>query len=750
MADFDKQLLAILGEIKGTGSFVCSGVQPFLFPGLQIRGADEIGFPINAPQIKEMLKVAHQAPFGKGSKTVLDKTVRSASEIDADQIKFTHKGWGKFIETIVEKVRPALGLEGLSVSVNLYKLLIYKKGDFFLTHKDSEKEPGMFGTLIIGLPSRHTGGELAVRFDGRQEIIDFSEPSSEYKIPFAAFYADCEHEIKPITSGYRVCLVYNLVQNKRSAKIQLRPLGDSVDRLAVLLKAREKDLNIPKIALLGHQYTPANFTMKALKLDDRPKAEALIQAAEQAGYYVKLGLVTSYRTGELEINDSKKSSSRRSRRRSYYDDNYFDDDDDLTENGTMGEVYDEYVEIKHWMEAGVPPLRNIEFDEMDLISPMALHEDEPVEKSAEGYTGNAGMEMQYWYHYGAVFLWPKKRQYDILTGLDTDNQLEWIDYYNRRWSTLLKADIDITKKLVEAGFREKNLQKDTDFGPLADWLIHLNDKKYFVEKGATILADHFTRIPVDKWIKLFQTYPADCFDNILLLAAGRGNVSAIRHLLAILAKLATHTIPSYKAFSANQTERLPDYLAALKLPGQGGKEAAKDILRNLLQTDVRKVSNSIAWLKGTAEALTKDLTREYVNDVLVAEILAFGRKTDLAKRIMEICKADLERRVQAQPKPPADWSRPVPKNVGAYKELWNTVADFLRSPTQQVLDYQSLQANRKEMEHAIRSVTIDIKMETIRKGSPHTLRLIKTQDAYQRELAKWKKDAELLKKVAVW
>jgi hypothetical protein len=66
------------------------------------------------------------------------------------------------------------------------------------------------------------------------------------------------------------------------------------------------------------------------------------------------------------------------------------------------------------------------------------------------------------------------------------------------------------------------------------------------------------------------------------------------------------------------------------------------------------------------------------------------------------------------------------------------------------LDYQSLQANRKEMEHAIRSVTIDIKMETIRKGSPHTLRLIKTQDAYQRELAKWKKDAELLKKVAVW
>jgi hypothetical protein len=490
--------------------------------------------------------------------------------------------------------------------------------------------------------------------------------------------------------------------------------------------------------------------MKALKLDDRPKAEALIQAAEQADYHVKLGLVTSYRTGELEINDSKKSSSRPGRRRSYYDDDYYDDNDDLTENGTMGEVYDEYVEINHWMEEGVPPLRNIEFDEMDLISPMALHEDEPVEKSAEGYTGNAGMEMQYWYHYGAVFLWLKKCQYDILTGLDTGNQLEWIDYYNRRWSTLLKADIDITKKLVEAGLRGKNLEEDTDFSPLADWLINLNDKKYFIEKGATVLADHFTRISVEKWIKLFETYPAACFENIFPVAANRGKAPAIRHLLCILTKPATHSIPSYKAFAAKQTEQVPDYLAALNLSAQGGKETAKDILRSLLQTDTRKVSDGLAWLKRTAEALTKDLTREYVNDVLVAEILAYGKKTNLAKRIMEICKADLERRVQAPPKPPADWSRPVPKNAGGYKEVWNILADFLRSPTQQILDYQSLQAKRKDMEHAIRSVTIDIEMETIRKGSPHTLRLIKTQDAYQRELAKWKKDAELLKKVAVW
>ena len=247
MPNFGKQVLTVLEEIKGAGTFVSSGAQPFLIPGLGVRGIGEIGFPISVTQIKALIKIAHQAPFGKGSKTVLDKTVRSAWEVDAGQIKFANKEWGKFVEGIVRQIKPSLGLEEYSVSANLYKLLLYQKGDFFLPHKDSEKEQGMFGTLIIGLPSNHTGGELVVRFDGCEETIDFSDPISRYHIPFAAFYADCEHEIRPITSGYRVCLVYNLVQNKGNSKIQLQRLGDQVKKLTAIMKASEEDHIFPKL-----------------------------------------------------------------------------------------------------------------------------------------------------------------------------------------------------------------------------------------------------------------------------------------------------------------------------------------------------------------------------------------------------------------------------------------------------------------------------------------------------------------------
>jgi hypothetical protein len=743
MSDFKKQLLSVLEEIKGSGSFLSTDSKPFLFPGLEVQGIGEIGFPVNPLEIKEMIKTAHKAPFGKGSETVLDTAVRSAWEIDAGEITFNNSDWSKFIKEIVEQVKPDLGIEGHSVSANLYKLLIYEKGDFFLPHKDSEKEKGMFGTLIIGLPSKHTGGELTVKFDGKTEIIDFSGPTNQYKIPFAAFYADCEHEITTITSGYRVCLIYNLIQNKDKEKIQPYQLGDYTGRLAAILKASEDEPDIPKIVLLGHQYTPSNFTMETLKLNDRPKAMVLVLAAQEAGFYAKLGLVTSYQIGVLEMDYKNKSSKSRGRRH-YYDDFDEYDDDELAENGTMGEVIDEYVEIEHWAQEGVPPLRNIDFDEETLISAIKLNEGDPVLKEAEGYTGNAGMEMQYWYHYGAVFLWPRKYQYEMLTDLSASNKLEWIAWYNKHWDVVEADEITLIKRLAEEGLHENDLRAHSDYTPFADWLINLDDEKYVAEKGTTFLANYFSLITVESWVKLFEAYSSCYFEDIFTEAGEKGQLSIVRHLLAILNGLLADT-NNYRAFVLDQTGRIPTYVRALNLSGKDGHAIAKDILRSVLKLSKFKANDNV-WLKNATGAFTRVLTREYVNDVLVKVVLESGKESVLASQIMAFCKEDLVQRVNNKPQPPADWSRPLPKTANHYNKVWAVLADFLQSPVQQIFDYQKAQYERSEMESAIRNVTIDLKTETIKKGSPHTLRLIKTQDAYERDLARWEADVVLLKK----
>ncbi|EHQ24500.1 2OG-Fe(II) oxygenase [Mucilaginibacter paludis] len=742
MSDFKKQLLGVLNEIKGSGSFVTTGSKSFVFPGLEVRGVGEIGFPVNAVQVTEMIKGAHQAPFGKGSETILDTNVRSAWEIDADQIVFSNSDWSKFIETLVEQVKPDLGISEHSVSAHLYKLLIYEQGDFFLAHKDSEKEKGMFGTLIVGLPSRHTGGELSVRFDGKTETIDFSVPASNYKIPFAAFYADCEHEILPLTSGYRVCLVYNLVQNKGTEKIGIHQLGGYVDRLADILKTHEDDQGLPKMVLLGHQYTPSNFTIAALKLNDRPKAESLLLAAEKAGYYAKMGLITSFLAGQLEVDYARSNRHGKQRQYNPYDDEY--DDDLSAEDGVMGEVYDDRIDIEHWMPGGVPPLQNIAFDEELLITDIELNEGEPIQKEAEGYTGNAGMEMYYWYHYGAVFLWPKKYHYQMLTEQGTENKLEWIAWYNERWDAVSGAERKLIERLITEDVSRANLGKEVNCTPLADWLINLNDEQYVFEKGTVILTNNFSQIAVEAWLKLFELYTASCFEPVFAEAGAMGQSAIVRHWLAIL-----NSLPEtgrYEAFVMGQAERIPGNIKALNLPNKDGQTVIKDILRNVLTLSKLKDGDN-TWLKNTIEAFTRVLTRNYVNKILVEVLLEWGAGLPLAKQMMAVCKEHLVYRVDHKPQPPADWSRAVP-SVSNYKKQWALLADFLQSPTQQIFDYQRVQAERDLMEDAIRAVTIDLDMETIKKGSPHTLRITKNQNAYEAVLADWKADVALLKQVS--
>jgi hypothetical protein len=766
MTQFEKNLINALADIKGSGFFLSADNQPFVFPGLEIKGMDEVAFPLNTLQIKELIKYAHKAPFGKGAETILDTTVRSAWEIDASEISFNNPDWKKFIAKITEDIKPDLGIENHTISANLYKLLIYEEGDFFLAHKDSEKEKGMFGTLIVGLPSKHTGGELLVRFDGMEVSVDFSELAGQYKMPYVAFYADCEHEIKPITSGYRVCLVYNLVQTKGKEKIQLEPLSEHIESLANILKTCEEDKDIPKIVLLGHQYTPSNFTMEALKLNDRPKAEALMAAANKIGFYAKLGLVTSYQSGSLEM---EYKSKRGGRRRSYYD--YDDEDDeDLAENGTMGEIYDEYLTMEHWMEEGIPPLRGLEFEESDLIKDFDLNEGEPDEKEAEGWTGNAGMEMQYWYHYGAVFLWPKKYHADLVEVVPIGNQLQWVEYYNGIWKNADEAEKVIAKQLIEQISTIEASSIDTlSYDAIASFLVNLRDASYMTEKGADLLAFHFQNIAVNQWIDLFRTYQIEHYEKIFENVISQQKVSFVKHLSDIL--LALHEADSQKfgSFIEKYIEQMPEILRPLSLSSSGlviDEHASSYTKKSMMEQEDKYqqeisviVSNVIrlsidknedeAWLRDIKIAFTRGLNRKYVNETLVGTIFR-DKLTNwaLAKELLLSCGEDLSNRVDNKPQPPENWTRAIPANAGEYhQKQWNIIAEFLASPTQQVFMYAKVQSDRSAMESAIRNVTIDLDMETIRKGSPHTLKLTKNQANYDREMVLWNKDVALLRAV---
>jgi hypothetical protein len=57
-------------------------------------------------------------------------------------------------------------------------MLLYKTGSYFTPHRDTEKEGGMFETMIIQLPSAFTGGDVTVCHQQESQAMSLSEASN--------------------------------------------------------------------------------------------------------------------------------------------------------------------------------------------------------------------------------------------------------------------------------------------------------------------------------------------------------------------------------------------------------------------------------------------------------------------------------------------------------------------------------------------------------------------------------------------
>lgn len=749
MGEVASKIISILDGVTSSGAYISSGVQTIVMPGLEIQGVGEIGLPLSESQAKAIKKASIQAPFGKGSQTVTDTNIRSAREIDASQLTFNNPEWDTFLSSTLKKVKKDLGLESKEINASLYKLLLYEKGDFFLPHKDSEKEEGMFGTLVIALPSKHEGGELLVRFGGETEEIDFSVASSNYQISFAAFYADCEHEIKPVQSGYRLCLVYNLVQVK-GQNIQSPDIDTEIEAIVPLLEKMENSFSdSPKIILLGHEYTPANFSKEQLKLHDRPRAEILLKAAEQAGYFARLGLLTCYQMGDLE-SDYDYYSSYRGRRRYY---------EEEPSEGTMGDIHEEYNEVVHWGEDGLPPLGNISILETDIITNIALKDGDPTEQEEEGYTGNAGMTIEYWYHYGAVVLWPRSKHTQFLGTTGVGTKLGWLDFYNKHWENKVLESQRFAKNLLaEINLSLKNEDnlwsyRDTNFDMVIDTLLKVKDDSFIKKNAGYICTKVFNRISVDAWIRLLDFYSTDRLLTIFEMVTDTEDVDINLHLLQILQKISVRE--KWNAFITSNVVQFPTYFKKIVFSEVKSKqfyyqtdntEVITKIVAHLIPLSKFNEGDEV-WLEQVLALITKNHQRKFVNEILVPIIINENvQKRSLTQKLLLFSLQDLMKRTKVKPSPPSDWIRSVPSSR-YYANVWELLKDFLESPTQRVFEYRAKQSYRNTVVSAIKEVTIDLKYETIKKGSPHTLKITKTQNDYDLKLKNWKEDMVLLEKV---
>ena len=85
--DLAEQLFDALSsaDIKCTYSFG-GEIENVPLPGLHVENVGRIALPLMEEQAAKLHAVSEVAPFGRGSETVVDETVRKARQIDAAQV----------------------------------------------------------------------------------------------------------------------------------------------------------------------------------------------------------------------------------------------------------------------------------------------------------------------------------------------------------------------------------------------------------------------------------------------------------------------------------------------------------------------------------------------------------------------------------------------------------------------------------------------------------------------------------------
>ena len=762
MSSITVDLAEVLGTVRRPGDFFVSGTAEMPAPRLEVEGVGIVALPLLEMQARQLIAIAKRAPFGRGPDTIVDTSVRRTWQIGAENVRIGGKHWAQTLAGILDRVATGLGVAE-PVSAELYKLLVYDEGSFFVGHRDTEKVPGMFATLVIVLPSISSGGQLLVRHKGREARLELAndEPS---EVGFAAFYADCMHEVLPITAGYRLTLVYNVLRAGKAALPKPPDYSREEAEVAALLRGwadsqpalgselEEANDTPTKIVFpLEHAYTPAELGFDRLKGADAAAAGVLRHAAPLAGCDLHLALLSIEESGAAEYSGSY--GSYRGRRSG--------------PEFEVGEVFDRSETLSQWRRpddshAALGPLP---VAEGEVSPPDAFEELVPDEEEFSEATGNEGASFERSYQRAALVLWPSAAILAVLNQAGLSATLPYLGDLAARWAASgEKSGSPLWQQAHElAGHM------------LSTWP---QEPYYRQDKNASIV----TRM-LHPLAQLRDNVQIERFAAEIVVGGwfGKPDNAAILGALAILdggrAKSLVESIVARNTAGAPGTcaNLLAGAVSALRqCPPPQLKGAAK-ILLALIPGNPARVAPSAAWPsdKAVNSSVVVDLmtAMDAVDPVLAEEaaryILAWPKIWDFDKVLVaavqelaeavrgnaagrllhEACQSHLKSRIALPLAPPPDWQRN--SKLGCACDKCRPLRDFLNDPGQQKWVFRAAQVDRSHVENTIRNATCDLNTSTLRSGSPHSLDCTKNQASYERRVVQRREDMKNFEKLGV-
>jgi len=750
MSKIAASLPKLLGSIERPGDFSVGGLRPSLLPVIDVEGVGRIAFPVLPAQAEQLIAIAEAAPYGRGTETVVDRGVRRTWQVAASSLRMGGRHWDKTLAEIVAEAARGLGVIE-PIAADFYKLLIYDAGSFFVDHRDTEKVPGMFATLVIVLPSAHSGGELIVRHLGREATLDL-RPDDPSELGFAAFYADCVHEVRPIVSGYRLTLVYNLRFLKKRSRLGAPDYREEQARVSTLLKGWEASLDEPdKLILpLEHAYTPAELSFGALKGADAGMASVLVRAADEADCDLHLALMTVEESGSAE----QTGYYSRGRWRGGGEEEADDD-----EPFDVIEISDQSMTLTEWRRPDGSPaaLGELPFDEKELCPPDAFEDMTPDEQHFEEATGNEGATFERTYRRAGLVLWPRTRRLAVLNHAGLRGTLPYLEELVTRWqasgaaidSPLRREADELSRHMLRTWPREAwGRQDESDASRALDLQVRLGNAAW-IETFLTELsaAGHYGGSDNDAIVHAVALLPTARATDLLVRIIKRNapeHLDSCGKLLLLCA-----TAPAGSAGDAAQvgTALIDGLPGAPEKPAQHAPWPRPSTMTPGFVVDLLAATSRIeAGLAARAVDHVLAWPKRYkLDDVVLPAALALARRKESAAwpavgRFRQAALDHLQARIALPLEAPRDWTRPNPLTCKCPD--CRQLGTFLVDPARRQWLFRAAQAQRSHVEHSVLDTGCDLDLATEKRGSPHTLIATKNQASYERRSKQRREDIE--------
>ena len=729
-----------------------------------VEGIGKIKLPLMPKQAKELSAGGRVAPFGKGTKTLTDTKIRKTIEFDASQIQLS-EDWNQLIFGLVANVAAELGLETEQLEASLYKMLLYETGGHFQPHRDSEKLNRMVASLIVMLPTEFSGGELVVQHEGSRQTFTFDAARKKESACYVAFYADCQHEVKRVQRGRRLCLTYNLVLKKRWAKkAPERPVSETDVLADAMRKYVAKQPREPLVFAFEHQYTQKGLIQELLKGADRSLAELVIAAAELAGCRVYLAQVERHL---MQFADD--GSWGRQRHWGYRKVNVTDLE--------LGESYEDDLHGSEWrdLKGKSQPIGQIPLATASIVSQTPLDEWIPTSEEYEGYTGNAGNTLDRWYHRSAIVVWHDDDHFDILARGGCHKSIELFDSMRAKLTKTPKKQLEQAEReswrLAHAilrhwpkrggySHRYDNGQDDQPWlrefiesiGEFADEdlicsalsVMTLQDKETQLEKFISSACKRFGASTFEPQLVELLNAPLSTHDSSLAprefrwlskLACDRkmrGIDSTVRKLCSIAAD---RFIASY---AAQRTGRME-----IKVVFKCLEQLIRALAANGCDNELQSLINA---LQSNPEVFRRDVEQ---SDCLLA-VVPWCAKSGISVSPALLGWLDEVRRqlrdaTEKPPEKPATWQRDAALKCNCrYCAALNS---FLMNPMEEMTSIAAAEYERSHIESEVRKSGADVDSRLEKRGSPYRLVFTKTLGSYARAAKQFETNTAVLNRL---